>query len=124
MRNSGASRYIATSSDAGQTWVNMKRDAALVEPVCQGSLVSGMMGSKFSVFFSNPASTKREKMTIRLSEDNGGTWPKKVEVYSGSAAYSDLVLLSGTEVGILYEAGKASAYTGISFKTVSLNDFK
>jgi sialidase-1 len=124
MRNSGASRYVATSNDAGATWVNMKRDAALVEPVCQGSLVSGTMGGKFSVFFSNPASTKREKMTIRLSEDDGNTWPKKYEVYAGSSAYSDLILLSGTEVGILFEGGKTSPYTGISFKAVPLNAFK
>lgn len=124
MRHSGGLRYVATSDDHGESWKNMKTDPTLIEPVCQGSLLSFMVNNKHTLFFSNPASTRREKMTIRLSEDDGKTWAKKYEVYAGPTAYSDLIQISGSEIGILYEAGASSPYTGISFKTVPLNLFK
>lgn len=124
MRHSGGYRYVATSDDEGNSWKNMKTDPTLVEPVCQGSLLSSVVNSKHTLFFSNPASTRREKMTIRMSEDDGKSWPKQYQVYAGPTAYSDLLMISGAEVGILYEAGAASPYTGISFKTVPLTEFK
>jgi sialidase-1 len=123
MRHAG-SRYVATSDDFGITWKNMKADANLVDPTCQGSLLSAKVDNKHTLFFSNPASTRREKMTIKLSENDGVAWPKKYEVYKGPSAYSDLIMMSGTEIGILYEAGTASPYTGISFKSVPLTEFK
>jgi sialidase-1 len=124
MRHTGGYRYVATSDDFGGTWKNMKTDPTLVEPVCQGSLLSAGISNKHILFFSNPASTRREKMTIRLSDDDGATWPKKYQVYAGPCAYSDLIQMTGSEVGILYEAGASSPYTGISFKTVPINEFK
>ena len=124
MRNSGASRFVATSTDAGLTWQNMRRDATLIEPVCQASLLSATMASGSQLFFSNPASTRREKMTIRWSTDDGTTWAKKYEVYAGPSAYSDLVQISDTEVAVLFEGGKTSPYTGLSFEIVPLTEFR
>lgn len=124
MRNSGPGRYVAISTDAGLSWQNMRRDATLTEPVCQASLLSAAMSSHNQLFFSNPASTRREKMTIRWSTDDGTTWAKKYEVYAGPSAYSDLVQISDTEVAVLFEGGKTSPYTGLSFEIVSLTEFR
>lgn len=123
MRNGGPTRFVANSADGGITWTNMRRDPALTEPTCQASLLSADMNGGHQVFFSNPASTRREKMTIRQSLDNGSTWAKKLEVYEGPSAYSDLIQLSDKEIGILFEGGKSSPYTGISFEIFSLEDF-
>ena len=62
-------------------------DATLIEPVCQASLLrySGEKGA--ASLFSNPASTKREKMTVRLSDDEGKTWPVARVLHEGPAAY-------------------------------------
>ncbi len=123
MRHSGASRYVATSTDYGESWTNMYLDTRLVEPVCQGSLLSFPSGGKHHLFFSNPANTTRTKMTIRYSENDAATWSKSYLVYEGSSAYSDLIKISDDEVGILFEGGKTSPYTGISFKVVPLSEF-
>ncbi len=123
-RSGGTSRYVATSTDYGNTWGNMKVDNNLIEPVCQGSLLAFKVNGIHTLFFSNPASLKREKMTIKKSTDDGKTWAQSYLVYSGPSAYSDLIKMSENEVGVLYEAGASSAYTGISFKSVPISAFK
>ena len=42
-------------------------------------------------------------MTVRLSTDQGKTWPAARVLYAKSAAYSSLVALPGEQVGCLYE---------------------
>src|SRR5205823_9241043 len=75
-------RLVATSMDGGQTWSTPTEDAALVEPVCQASIVR-YPAEKGNLLFSNPASTKREKMTVRLSRDEGKTWPVAKVLHDG-----------------------------------------
>lgn len=124
MRASGATaRLVAVSADGGETFTGMKTDYALVEPVCQGSLTSGNANGSFGVFFSNPASTTRVNMTIKWSADNGSTWGKYYRVHAGPSAYSDLVMLSGTHIGILYEGGTTTPYQGIAFRQVAFEEF-
>lgn len=55
--------------------------------------------------FSNAASeSKRERMTLRVSFDEGLTWPEARLLYAGSSAYSCLVALGPNTVGCLFEA--------------------
>lgn len=71
-------RAIATSLDGGLSWFAASFDPVLVEPVCQAALLrcpDTECGDRTLVLFSNPASTRREKMTVRLSRDEGRTWP-------------------------------------------------
>lgn len=105
-------RAVATSRDGGTTWTDVTLDEALVEPVCQGSLIN--LANKDHLLFSNPASTKREKMTVRLSEDGGKTWPFARELHRGLAAYSCLAVMPDGEIGCLYERGTKSAYDRIT----------
>jgi sialidase-1 len=104
-------RTVARSRDGGVTWSEPEEDAALVEPVCQGSLLrfGGLL------LFANPASTKRENLTVRASRDGGRTWFGSAVIHAGPAAYSNLVALNRRTAGILYERGEASAYEHISF---------
>jgi len=76
------------------------------------------------LFFSNPASTKRENMTLKMSEDDGATWARQYTVHSGPSAYSDIVMVSETEIGILYEGGTSRPYEGIAFRIVPITLFK
>jgi sialidase-1 len=109
-------RAVATSKDGGLTWSEVALDDALVEPVCQASLIvlKRGKGGKDRLLFSNPASTKRAKMTVRLSEDGGRTWPASRQLHAGAAAYSCLAVLPGGDVGCLYERGKKSPYEAIT----------
>ena len=100
-------RAISTSDDGGQTWSPVRLDTALVEPVCQASLLRHRHPDaeypQGILLFSNPANTSRNRMTIRASFDDGVTWPAKYLVYEGSAAYSSLVTLPDQRIGLLYE---------------------
>ncbi len=109
-------RAIATSQDGGLTWSPVTLVPALVEPVCQASILRCSWpdaGKPGVVLFSNPASTKRENMTVRLSYDDGATWPVNRTLYAGPSAYSCLVLLPNGTVGCLYECGVKNAYEKI-----------
>jgi sialidase-1 len=109
-------RAVATSKDGGLTWSEVKLDDALIEPVCQASLISlpaAKKGDKVRLLFSNPASTKREKMTVRLSDDEGKTWSKGALLHAGPAAYSCLGATKD-ELLCLYERGEKSAYERVT----------
>src|SRR5690606_17379184 len=105
------------SEDGGLTWSEDKTDDFLVEPVCQGSVLPyaphGKESDQTYLLFSNPASTKRENMTVRLSADDGVTWVKTYELYEGPSAYSDLVILPQGGIGCLYERGEKGPYESI-----------
>ncbi len=112
----GNYRAVATSADGGRTLSSVTYDRALVEPPAQASILSvpsGRPGRRW-VVFSNPASTKRERMTVRISDDDAASWGIARVVHEGPAAYSCLVDL-GSDIGLLYERGEASAYEAIVF---------
>ena len=46
---------------------------------------------------------KRENLSIKLSRDNGKTWPINKTLERGSSAYSDLVVLPDGIILCLYE---------------------
>ncbi len=122
MRNYSQNKFrkVAVSRDGGETWEDFKSHPELEEPICQGNLISLGKG----LAFSNPASqTKREKMTIKLSFDDGKTWGKKKLIHEGPSAYSNLIRLSKKELGILFEGGEKSPYETIRFQKVSLKEF-
>lgn len=104
-------RAVARSSDGGLSFAQATLDEALIEPVCQASLIRHGK----ALLFANPASTKRENMTVRISRDNGKTWSLVKAVHPGPAAYSNLISLKGGHIGLLYERGEKSAYESITF---------
>ena len=65
------------------------------------------------LLFSNPGSTaSRKQLTIRISYDEGRTWPRSRLLYAGSAAYSCLAALPGDDAGLIFERDN---YGKISF---------
>ncbi len=112
-------RRVSYSVDGGLTWSADQSDPALVEPVCQASVLGD--GVRFLLLFSNPANTKREKMTVRASTDGGATWPNAIELYAGPSAYSDLVFLNETTVACVYERGMQGAYEEIVVTRIPLD---
>lgn len=113
-------RKISISKDGGITWSDLHDDPILIEPICQGSLLS----NKKVLYFSNPASKdSRENMTLRMSNDDGKSWSKSKVINKGPSAYSDLVMLGKNQIGILYEGGRESPYEGIAFEMVEMQIF-
>jgi len=104
-----ACRGISLSKDGGETWQPTYDDPALVESVCQASLIryswpNDPATDKGLLLFSNPAVPKgRDHVTIRGSTDDGKTWPFSRLICEPSSAYSSLAVLPGGEIGLLYE---------------------
>ncbi len=107
-------RLVAISDDGGETFSKPVEDNELIEPVCQGSILR-TPGEKGGILFSNPASLKREKLTVRLSRDEGKSWPTAKVLHAGPAAYSCLTILPSGEIGCLYERGNKQPYEEIAF---------
>ena len=63
-------------------------------------------------------------MTIKLSENNGKTWPYTYQVYSGPSAYSDLTNLGNGYIGLLYEYGTDNPYEKIGFTIIPFEQLK
>ena len=120
----GGMRAVAWSDDGGRSWSRPRFEKALPEPVCQASFVRYSWkrdGDRSRLLFSNPPSgTKRENMTVRLSYDEGETWPIAKQLYGGPSAYSSLAVLPDGTIGCLYECGHESAYEWIRFARFSL----
>lgn len=117
-------RIISISSDGGATWDTTYVDHNLPDPVNQGSILTiGKKKGKDILAFSNAANqSKRDNLTLRISYDDGKTWTKSIVVdKSGEgynddwSAYSDIVKLGKSRIGILYEKDN---YKDIVFKSI------
>lgn len=120
-------RQVCTSSDGGVTFTDQRHEPALIEPICQASLrrIIWPDGDEPGwIAFTNPAhASKRENLTLRLSHDDGATWPRTLVLHAGPAAYSCLVALPGAdgaspEIGCLFEA---DGYRRIDFARVAMS---
>jgi sialidase-1 len=123
----GKMRAVALSRDGGQSWGTLHFDRSLIEPIVQASLlaVPAGKGTKVQLLFANPASTTtRHRLTVRLSPDEGKTWPSARLLHAGPAAYSCLAGLSDGTVGCLYERGQKSAYERITLARFGLDWLK
>ena len=114
-------RAVSISKNGGQSWSEITHDPTLIEPVCQASMISCRHDNNNLVLFSNPADKKsRTRMTIRLSLDDGRTWPVSRILHEGPAAYSSLAVLENGEIACFYEAGEKSPYESMIFEKFTL----
>jgi sialidase-1 len=117
-------RGISISKDSGLTWSKVTSDPTLIEPVCQASLIRYTESPPFvkdRLLFSNPATeTERIKMTVRVSYDEGKTWPVAKLLNAGPSAYSCLTVLPDMKIGCLYERGDRYGAEKITFARFSL----
>jgi sialidase-1 len=117
-------RAVSVTHDRGRSWSTHSSDhGALPEPVCMASLIAHQLADGRRVlFFSTPPSrARRENMTVRASLDDGKTWPSKKQVLldKNGGAYSSLVMIDDTTLGILYESSVAD----LVFQTMKLSEF-
>jgi len=116
-------RAVAWSYDQGASFEQSRSEEVLVEPVCQGSLVrlsQQPQHDKNRILFANPASTKRERMTVRLSYNEGESWPIAKRLHDGPSAYSDLAVADDGTICCLYERGDAQPYERLTLARFNL----
>jgi sialidase-1 len=109
-------KIISTSPNGATDWTKPVFHDQLWEPVCMASIISHPSKPGILIF-SNPHSLKRdrfgnelpavwarrENLSVKLSEDDGKTWPVNKVLDAGSSAYSDLAVLPDSTVLCLYE---------------------
>ena len=116
-------RAIVYSKDQGQTWSQLSYQSELPDPDCQGSMIrytrQDQGFTKNRILFSNPVSGAiaagevesdprgRFNVTVRMSYDEGQTWPVSKRILTGPGAYSSMAVFPDGSVGILFETGVA-----------------
>lgn len=110
-------KIVSTSPDGATKWSPLRFHPDLLEPICMASIVSYPLRSA-TLLFSNPHSVAtdddgkeipsgrglRRNLSIKLSNDDGATWPISKTIEAGNSAYSDLAVMSDGTVLCLYEA--------------------
>ncbi|MEA5363060.1 sialidase family protein [Amycolatopsis sp., V23-08] len=122
-------RAYAISSDGGATFSTKFTFATdLVAPTVEGStarMSATDTGGKYDrIVFAAPSTCDRRKqLRVHSSFDEGGNWTgtdASLLVWGQDAAYSDMVQLSQSSVGVLFEAGpELHANDTIRFATVT-----
>lgn len=116
-------RAFSWSNDNGKSWYGAFLHPDLIEPVCQASILRITHDGQPAYLFSNPASKKRQNVTVRISQDECATWSKGLLLHKGFGAYSDLVDLPDEKAGCLYERDlHGKNYARITFATFAVSD--
>jgi sialidase-1 len=108
-------RLISVSADGVTGWSEPVFHDGLFEPICFASLVR-YSEQPSRILFANPDSSakrpptggwsRRENLTVRLSNDEGATWPIARVIDAGVAGYSDLAVGGDGAIYCLYEGGE------------------
>jgi sialidase-1 len=121
-------RLVTTSSEGATGWSAPRFDDALLEPICMGGIVRyslGDGGGKNRILFSNPHNLERadgkvepgrnrdrKNVSIKLSYDEGQTWPVNKTVEPGWSAYSDLAVTKAGTILCFYGRGEKPGFAG------------
>jgi sialidase-1 len=121
-RRNAPNRVMLISEDKGESWTQPVANPYLPDPDCQGSLIrytrQDQGDSKNRLLFSNPFSGAigagtvesdprgRFNVTVRMSYDEGKSWPVAKLIRKGPGAYSSMTVLPDGSVGILFETGE------------------
>jgi len=120
-------RYLAESTDGGETWGNYHTDNFLLEEKnigCNASLLrtaraelndSALLpeGAESVTMFINPRDTGRRNLTACISFDEGETWAHTRQIREHLAAYSALTYnRADGHFYLLFEHGEKDPYDG------------
>jgi len=135
-------RLFTTSTDGAGGWSKPYFHDAFFEPICFGSMVRHSQQpaqSRNRILFCNPdsrhdpwiaakASTPRSarnrhrtNLTLRMSYDEGHTWPVAKVIDPGIAGYSDLAVTPDGLIHVLYEGGTIPGHNDSHFKNQAMS---
>jgi sialidase-1 len=111
-------KIVTTSADGATSWAEPSFHPELWEPRCMATILS-ISSQPGTLLFSNPHNmpldeagneipggrATRRNLSIKLSRDDGKTWPVSRTLESGPSAYSDLAELPDGSFLCFYEKG-------------------
>lgn len=117
-------RLLAYSSDGGLTYTTPTANADLPDPNDNGSVIryapdapASSPQSHWLLESNNDSTSERANLVVKMSCDDGKTWPITKVVTAGSAGYSTLTELPNGRFGLLYEQNNYTEMTYASFDT-------
>ena len=115
-------RAVSASGDAGMTWSTPAPDYELSDPTCQAStLVLPSADGVNRLLFCNPAGPDRTHLTVRLSYDDGATWPVSRLIDAGPSGYCDMAADPQGNIYVFYENNTTSSVGNISMAKFNLD---
>ncbi|MEP6671167.1 MAG: sialidase family protein [Chthoniobacter sp.] len=121
-------RLVTISKDGATNWSTPKFDDALLEPICMASIIRYSLaqdGGKNRILFCNPDSLSRadgkeepgktrdrRNFSVKLSYDEGRTWPVTRVVEPGPSMYSDIAVAKSGAILCLYGRGLKPGFAG------------
>jgi sialidase-1 len=128
-------RLVTTSPDGATNWSEPKFDEALLEPICMAGLVRYDHGGQSLLLFSNPhnleggrggepepgKSRARKNLSVKISRDEGATWPVNRLLEDGPSAYSDLAVTPAGTILCFYGAGSKLSFAGSALRLARFN---
>lgn len=113
--NSPGMRYVHISDDQGKSWKS-RAESALTDPACNAAIIRYVYNKKNCLLFVNADDKKsRKNLTVKVSYDEGASWTKGKTIYSGAAAYSDMVVMKNGDIGVLFEKNDYTENVFVSF---------
>ncbi len=104
-------RAVSISPDGVDEWSPIRLDKLLPEPICMASILRLTNEEDFAknpILFANPhnaKTTERRNLTLKLSPDEGQTWPLVKVLEAGRSGYSDLAMGKDGTIYCFYERG-------------------
>ena len=130
-------RLITTSKDGATGWSTPKFDDALLEPICMAGIVrysTETSGGKNRILFSNPHNLERadgkaeegknrdrKNVSVKLSYDEGGTWPVNKSIEPGASMYSDIAVTHAGTILCFYGTGAKPGFAGDALTLARFN---
>ena len=128
-------RLITTSPDGATQWSPPQFDDALLEPICMAGIVRYDHAGQRLILFSNPhnleggrggqpepgKSRARKNLSIKLSRDEGSTWPVNKLLENGPSMYSDLAVTPTGIILCFYGRGTQPGFAGSSLTLARFN---
>jgi sialidase-1 len=130
-------RLVTTSKDGATNWSTPKFDEALLEPICMAGIVRLSLKSKGAdkdrILFVNPdnltradgkeapgKNRDRKNVSVKLSYDEGKTWPVNKALDPGPSGYSDIGVAKDGTILCFYGRGEKP---GFAFDYLTLARF-
>ena len=128
-------RLVVASPDGATRWSAPRFDESLLEPICMAGIVRYQHAGESLILFSNPhnleggregkpepgKSRARKNISIKLSRDDGHTWPVNKLLEDGPSAYSDLAVTKEGTILCFYGAGSKLSFNGSAMRLARFN---
>jgi sialidase-1 len=127
-------RLITTSKNGATGWSKPRFDDALLEPICMAGLVRYHHGGQSLLLFSNPHNLEKDKgkaepgksrdrknLSIKISRDEGQTWPVNKTLEPGPSMYSDLAVTHSGTILCFYGRGTKPGFAGAGLTLARFN---